>query len=165
MLCATNSHLFKVAHHIIDSPFSARVTTPLSFSAIRLIALRTRRAGCIPARVAGALVLKLKYCCAWFIAGSLFPFVTSMVPSTLPCELTQIAIAKTDSIYDRQRYDFHPWSSIMKDHFSLWHSFVFPCLLALELNPNWHRDLPIERWKCELRLAANKNPLSCGKLN
>jgi hypothetical protein len=87
MLCATNSHLFKAAHHIVDSLFSARVTTPLSFSAIRLIALRTRRAGCIPARAAGALVLKLKYCCAWFIAGTLFPFVTSMVSSALPSEL------------------------------------------------------------------------------
>jgi hypothetical protein len=87
MLCATNSHLFKAARHLIDSLFSARVTTPLSFSAIRLIALRTRRAGCIPARAAGALVLKLKYWCAWFIAGTLFPFVTSMVSSALPREL------------------------------------------------------------------------------
>lgn len=60
-LCATNSHLFKVALIIIDLLFSERVTTPLSFSAIRLIALRTRRAGCIPGRAAGALVHERKY--------------------------------------------------------------------------------------------------------
>lgn len=93
---------------IIDLLFSAQVTAPLSFSAIRLIALRTRRAGCIPGRAAGALVHKWKYC--WFIARALsfaLCYYTMVSIQRSAMLWVQIAIAETDSIYGRQWYDFH----------------------------------------------------------